>query len=164
MKILGIDPGFQRCGYGIINVEQGRFEALTYGLITTDPKSEITDRLLKVAQEIESLVKKHQPETAAIEQLFFEKNKKTFMRVSQAQGGIIVTLKKLGLDVAEYTPLQVKKLLTSYGQASKNQVQFMVEKILKIEQRIKIDDTADALAIAICHGLNCQNNYPKIKP
>lgn len=152
MIILGIDPGFHRCGYGIIKAADGGLTSVAYGLITTAPAWPMAQRLLAVVNGISELLHRYAPGEVALEQLFFEKNKKTFMRVSQAQGAIIAAVAGRGLPIAEYTPLQVKQALTGYGQATKKQVRHMVQQILKLDRQIKIDDPADALAVAVCHA------------
>lgn len=158
MIILGIDPGFQRCGYGIIKATAEGLASVTHGVITTLASRPMPERLLAVVNGLSELLHQYAPDEVAIEQLFFEKNKKTFMRVSQAQGAIIAEVAERGLPIAEYTPLEVKQALTGYGQATKAQVQHMVQQILKLEKRLKIDDTADALAVAICHAASRKLN------
>lgn len=152
MTILGIDPGFHRCGYGIIKTKGQSLRVVASGLITSQPGRPVHERLQVVAHALTELIVTYRPEESAIEQLFFEKNRKTFLRVSQAQGAIILTLTEAGLPITEYTPLQVKQALTGYGQAGKKQVQSMVQRLLNIREDIPVDDTADALAVAICHA------------
>lgn len=152
MLTLGLDPGFARIGYGLIKKEKGRLSVIDCGCISTKVKQEFPDRLVQVGQDLEGLIKKHRPDQCAIEDLFFFKNAKTALAVAAARGVLIFVAKKNKLPVFEYTPLQVKQSVTGYGKAEKNQVLFMVEKILRIKDFVGLDDTSDALAIAICHA------------
>ncbi len=124
---------------------------MAYGHITTSPKNSTAERLFEVVRDLQEVIEKYQPNEAAVEDLFFFKNVKTVMKVSQARGSILLTLEKNCVSIFEYTPLQVKQALTGYGRAEKKQVQIMVQKILKLKSLPKPDDTADALAIALCH-------------
>ena len=154
MIILGIDPGIGRTGWAIIESEKGKLKALSYGCLETEPNSEITKRLLKINLHIESLIKDFKPDVMAIEELFFGANSKTALVVGQARGVILLSAGKNNLPVAIYTPLQVKMALTGYGRADKNQIGQMVKVILKLEKIPKIDDTSDALAVAITHAFS----------
>lgn len=159
MIILGIDPGFARIGYGILKKENGNFLTLDYGCITTSAQEEFPLRLESIEKDILSLVKKYKPDCCAIEDLFFQKNTRTAMTVASAKGVILLAIRKNKLPISQYTPLQVKQAVTGYGKAEKIQVTNMVRSILRIKGPIKLDDTADALAIAICHGSSI--NYLK---
>jgi len=143
--ILGIDPGIADTGFGVIKEERGKLSCLCYGTIKN-----LADRLFFLHKELSKIIKKYQPQAAAVEQLFFNKNVKTALIVGQARGVAILTLKQGLLPVLEYTPSQVKQAVSSYGQASKLQVQKMVKLILGLKELPKPDDAADALAIAIC--------------
>lgn len=157
MIILGIDPGTARAGYGAISKiqnlkskTQNRLRCLDYGLIETDPSLTPAERLKKLNNELNKLIKKYQPETLAIENIYFFKNLKTALPVSQAKGVILLSAAKHKIPVIEYTPLQIKLAITSYGRADKNQVQQMVKRLLNLKEIPKPDDAADALAVAIC--------------
>ena len=157
MIILGIDPGTARVGYGAVSKiqnlkskTQNRLKCLDYGLIETDPSLTPAERLKRLNDELNKLIKKHQPETLAIENIYFFKNLKTALPVSQAKGVILLSAAKHKIPVAEYTPLQVKQALTTYGRADKSQVQKMVKILLNLKEIPKPDDAADALAVAIC--------------
>ena len=152
MKILGIDPGTATLGWGVIEVTGQINKLLAYGEINTKKTSSASARLYEIAQDLETLIIKHRPDEAAVEELFFFKNQKTIISVAQARGVIFLTLERLGITIAEYTPLQIKQALTNYGRADKTQVQLMVKNILKLKNIPKPDDAADALAIAICHA------------
>ncbi len=152
MRILGIDPGYATLGYGIIDMKGNRFEPVEYGAITTEAGTPMPERLKLLYDELTDLIDKWQPEVASVEELFFVTNQKTAMFVSQARGVILLACTNKGLEIAEYTPLQIKQALVGYGRAEKRQVQLMVKTILNLSEVPKPDDTADALAAAICHG------------
>ena len=157
MKILGIDPGTATTGFGVIEKTKGKFNTIDYGVILTPKDLPMSNRLLIVFNDLEELIAKHQPETIAVEQLFFAKNVTTAISVGQARGVVLLAAQKADLSLKEFTPLQVKQSVTGYGQASKKQVQLMVQKILKLKDIPKPDDAADALAIAICASANSKN-------
>lgn len=157
MKILGIDPGTATTGFGVIEKIKGKFNTIDYGVISTPKDLPMSNRLLIVFNDLEELIAKHQPDTIAVEQLFFAKNVTTAISVGQARGVVLLAAQKADLSLKEFTPLQVKQSVTGYGQASKKQVQLMVQKILKLKDIPKPDDAADALAIAICASANSKN-------
>ncbi|MBI2065307.1 MAG: crossover junction endodeoxyribonuclease RuvC [Candidatus Yanofskybacteria bacterium] len=149
MIILGIDPGTTRIGYGVVKSEAGKLICLDYGLIISTDQQKKAD-LSKAILDLSRLIHLHKPNMASIEKLFFFKNAKTVMAVSEMRGAILAVLSQNGIPVHEYTPLQVKQAVSSYGRAGKDQVQRMVRLILGIKEDIKPDDAADGLAIAIC--------------
>ena len=152
-RILGIDPGFGRVGYGVIEQKNNRdWQALCYGCIETDAKETFVERLKDVHEELIDLIKEFHPTRMAVEELFFFKNLKTAIQVAQARGVILLTAIENGLEVDEFTPLQVKQAMTGYGRAEKAQMQKIVAMILGIKEKIKSDDAADALAIALTAG------------
>jgi crossover junction endodeoxyribonuclease RuvC len=148
--ILGIDPGIADTGYGVISEEGARLSCLVYGSIKTSPKDDLITRLDILHRELNIIIKKYKPDLASIEQLFFNKNVRTALVVGQARGVALLTLKQNNLQIAEFTPSQVKQAVSAYGQASKKQVQKMVKLILNLKELPYPDDAADALAIAIC--------------
>ena len=150
--IIGIDPGYATVGYGIIKYENSRFGVLEYGCIKTSPSVLFEHRLLKINRDIGELNDKYKTEVFAIERLFFNENTKTAIDVAQGRGAILLTAAQSKLPVFEYTPLEVKTAVTGYGRADKNQIQQMVKIILNLPEIPKPDDTADALAVAICHA------------
>jgi len=152
MKILGIDPGTGRMGWGIIEKSGNVIRPLKYGCIQTTPNSEHTGRLLHIFDSLSVIIKKDKPDEVAVEELFFFKNQKTVISVAEARGVAVVAAKIAGLPVFEYTPLQVKQALTGYGRADKKQMQELVRITCKMKECVKPDDAADALAVAICHG------------
>jgi crossover junction endodeoxyribonuclease RuvC len=149
MIILGIDPGTAATGYGIIK-KQKELKIIDYGCIQTSPQLSTAERLQKTHQQITKIIKKHKPNIIAIEDIFFFKNLKTVIKVSQAQGVALLAAGQKKIPVAEYTPLQIKQAVTSYGRAEKSQVQKMVKILLNLKEIPKPDDAADALAVAIC--------------
>lgn len=152
-RILGIDPGFGRIGYGVIEQTRGNeWQALGYGCITTNPKESFVERLKDLHEELVDAIKQYKPTRMAVEELFFFKNVTTAMEVAQARGVILLTAIENNLPVDEFTPLQVKQAMTGYGRAEKSQMQKMVSVILGIKGKIKSDDAADALAVALTAG------------
>lgn len=153
-RILGIDPGFGRTGWGVIEKINGEWRAVDWGCIETSVKELFVDRLVELHQELKKLIKKYHPTRAAVEDLFFAANAKTAMKVGQARGVVLLTLIEAGIPVDEFTPLQVKQAMTGYGRAEKGQVQKMLRMFLKIKKRIAPDDAADALATALTSGVS----------
>lgn len=152
MLVMGIDPGTAIMGYGFIEVKGNRFTPVAYGAIRTAADSPLEVRLQKIYQELKVLLETYHPDYYAIEELFFNKNVRTALAVGHARGVALLAAANAGLKVYEYTPLQVKQAVVGYGRADKAQVQFMVKTLLNLESVPKPDDTADALAIAICHA------------
>ena len=152
MKILGIDPGYALMGYGIISQKGNSFSVCDYGSISTEAGTPLPDRLKFLYSSLMNIIAEHQPDTAAIEELFFNNNAKTVINVGQARGVAILACINSGLEIAEYTPLQIKQALVGHGRAEKQQVQQMVKILLGLESVPKPDDTADALAVAVCHA------------
>lgn len=153
MLILGIDPGIERLGWGIIEDQNNKFKAIAYDCIFTDKNLSTSDRLAIIFEELNSLIKKYHPEEVAMEDLFFGNNSKTAIVVGQARGVIMLSLQQNRIPLTSYTPLQIKMSITGYGRADKTQIGLMVKNILKIPAVPKPDDTADALAAALTHAL-----------
>lgn len=152
MIILGIDPGLAIVGYGVIEYNKGRFRTLAYGAITTPAHTAVEARLSLIYRDMKALIDKYHPDEVAIEELFFNTNSTTAIAVAEARGVILLACHQNGIACYEYTPLQVKSSVVGYGKADKQQVMMMVRTILKLDKAPKLDDTADALAIAICHA------------
>lgn len=150
LTILGIDPGLADTGYGIIEKNKNQLTSVDFGCIKTKAGVPDKQRLVEIHKSINQLVKKYKPDIIGVEKLFFAKNVKTALSVSQARGVIILAAGENNLELLEYTPLQVKQALTGYGRATKNQIKEMVKIILNLGQVPKSDDAADALAVAIC--------------
>lgn len=156
MIVIGVDPGTAITGYGVVAYERGKESLVSYGCIRTAADLPMELRLLKIHQAFDALLEEYQPAAVAIEELFHQKNAKTVITVAQSRGVLLMTAAARSLELAEYTPLQVKQAVSGYGNADKKQVQIMVQKILHMEQVAKPDDAADALAIAICHIHSCR--------
>lgn len=152
MKILGIDPGMAIVGYGLIETVNDSINLLTSGSIQTDKKLPGSKRLLEIYNDLTTVVQKYQPDCASVEELFFFKNQKTIIPVAEARGVILTVLEKLNIPTYSYTPIQVKQVLTGYGRAEKKEVEQMVRLTLQSDKLPKLDDTVDAIAIAICHS------------
>lgn len=153
MRILGIDPGLALIGYGIVDVEGNNFKAIDYGVITTESTLDLPGRLEKIYDLLSQLIDTYEPKDLAIEELFFNKNVKTAISVGHARGVEILACKNKGLEIYEYTPLQIKQGITGYGRAEKSQIQEMTKILLNLEKIPKPDDAADALAVALTHGI-----------
>lgn len=157
MIVLGIDPGIAITGYGFLRLnERNEPEMINYGVIDTTAEKDTPSRLLSLYRELSALIERHQPSHCAVERLFFVKNQKTAMAVSEARGVISLCLTQHQLRPTEYSPSAVKQAVTSYGNADKKQVQEMVKLTLQLEETPEPDDAADALAIALCHLGNLQ--------
>jgi crossover junction endodeoxyribonuclease RuvC len=154
MRIIGIDPGTGILGFGVIEVSaRGNPKMITAGVITTPAHTPLEDRLLEIFDGLTEIIAETNPEVMSIEKLFFAQNVTTAISVSHARGVAMLTGKQAGLEIAEYTPLQIKQTLTGYGRASKKQMQEMVKLQLRLNNMPKPDDAADGLAAAITHSL-----------
>ena len=146
--VLGIDPGYAIIGWSVIDKTKKEIKVLDYGVIKTSKKLEFPDRLEKIFEELNKIIKKHKPTIAGIEQLYFAKNTTTAIHVGHARGVIILALQKNNIKIQEFTPLQIKQATASYGRAEKKQIQKMMQLILKLPELPEPDDAADALAVA----------------
>lgn len=154
MKVLGIDPGVARVGYGVLD----GMRCVSYGCVETEKTTAGSVRLLQIRREVATLIKTHRPDIVAVEKLFFQKNVKTAIMVAEARGVILAAAAEARVPVAEFTPLVVKQALTGYGKAEKGQVQRMVKSLLGLREVPKPDDAADALAIAYTGLVHKTNN------
>ncbi len=151
MRVLGIDPGYAILGYGIIDVNGSRLTPVVYGAVTTESTMDMPDRLKHLYTRLMEIIAEFEPDVSSIEELFFNTNAKTAILVGQARGAAILACINSGVEVFEYTPLQIKQALVGYGRAEKEQVQYMVKTLLNLKEAPKPDDVADAVAAAICH-------------
>ena len=155
MRILGIDPGMAIVGYCLLdyfeNNEDQPYKIVNCGSIQTSKTADNPKRLLEIHNDLEYLIKEFSPETAAVEQLFYFKNAKTITPVNEARGVILMTLEKFNIPIFEYTPLVIKQTVTGYGRACKSEVRDMVKVLFSGQDFPKLDDTSDAVAIAVCH-------------
>ncbi len=153
MKILGIDPGIARCGWGVIEkIQNSKFKIQNFGCVETKSDLPIGERLKTVYEQIIKIIKEEKPDCLAIEELFFNTNSKTAFIVGEARGVVLLAASQKNLSVAAYTPLQVKTSITGYGRAEKAQIGQMVKVLLKLKEIPKPDDVADALAVALTHA------------
>jgi crossover junction endodeoxyribonuclease RuvC len=152
MLVLGIDPGYAIVGWGIVDVSGARLTPVAFGAIITEAHTPFPQRLLKIDTRMGEILEKYKPQAVSIEKLFFNTNTTTAIDVAQARGVIINAVAKKNIDIFEYTPIQVKSAVVGYGQAEKKQVMEMTRQLLKLKDVPKPDDTADALAVAICHA------------
>jgi crossover junction endodeoxyribonuclease RuvC len=152
MRILGIDCGTERTGYGIIESDGRCHRLIEAGVITTSPKQQMHTRLVTIARGLRALVEQHHPEAAGIEGVFYAANVRTALKLAQVRGVALATVAEAGLDVGEYSPLEIKTSVVGYGRAEKQQVQMMVRSLLHLDQDVRSEDAADALAAAICYA------------
>jgi crossover junction endodeoxyribonuclease RuvC len=152
LLILGIDPGLAIIGYSLLEKNNNKFFVHDYGVIRTNSNFTNAERLQMIYDKLLKIIEKYQPDQMAVEELFFNKNVKTAISVGQARGVILLAGSQANLNVAEYTPLQVKQAVVGYGKAHKYQVQQMVKSLLNLDRLPKPDDAADALAVSICHA------------
>lgn len=157
MRIFGIDPGMAIVGYSILDIDGDKYKLVASGSIQTSKKLSESARLLEIFKDMKELINTYEPDVASVEKLFFFKNQKTIMPVSQARGVILTVLEMLEVPMFEYTPLVVKQVLTGYGRASKDEVANLVTLALKGQTMPKLDDTVDAIAIAICHARSAES-------
>jgi crossover junction endodeoxyribonuclease RuvC len=151
MRVLGIDPGTVATGYGVVEEQGDTLRAVTYGAVTTRATLPFAQRLLRIHQELQTLLVRTRPDCAAVEAVFFAKNVQSALRLGQARGVALLALAQAAVEIHEYSALEVKQAVTSYGRAEKGQVQEMVRLLLGLEETPQPADAADALAVAICH-------------
>lgn len=162
MRILGIDPGYATVGYGVVDYDGVRFKTVGYGAIITSADMPFPERLASIYGDMLALARKYSPQELSIEKLYFNTNTTTAIAVAEARGVILLAAKHSNIDIFEYTPLQVKSSITGYGKAEKRQVMEMVKSFLSLKSVPKPDDTADALALAICHAHSAGSGIGKI--
>ncbi|MBE6732681.1 MAG: crossover junction endodeoxyribonuclease RuvC [Ruminococcaceae bacterium] len=161
MRVLGIDPGYAIVGYGIVDYDGYKFNTVAYGAITTSAGEPFSRRISVIYDDMKTILKTYKPDALSIERLYFNTNTTTAIDVAQARGVILLSAEQEGVEIFEYTPLQVKQAITGYGKAEKRQVMEMVKSFLSLNAIPKPDDTADALALAICHAHSAGNLYAK---
>lgn len=149
MRLLGVDPGYDRLGVAIVERENNKDSLLFSDCLTSERRSDFSKRLLVVGEKLEKIIKKYQPDSLALESLFFSKNRKTALAVAETRGVIRYLASQNNLEVTEYSPATIKLTITGYGQADKQQVALMVEKLLTLKKAIKHDDEYDAIAVAL---------------
>ena len=152
MRVLGIDPGIARCGWGIITINSSQLTVNNFGCVETKVGEAVEKRLLVIYKEIKKIISKYKPDALAVEELFFNTNAKTAFVVGEARGVVLLTAGEKNIPVGIYTPLQVKMAITGYGRAEKTQIGQMVKTLLKLKEIPKPDDVTDALAVALTHA------------
>ena len=152
MRVLGIDCGTEKTGYGVIESDGRRHRLITAGVIRTSTKQELCVRLLGIARGLREVVEKHRPEVAAVEEVFYSQNVKTALKLCHARGVALLAIAESGIELGEYSPLEVKMSVVGYGRAEKQQVQLMVKTLLGLDNIIESEDASDACAVAICHA------------
>jgi crossover junction endodeoxyribonuclease RuvC len=152
MLALGVDPGTETTGFALVEEDkEGNLHSIRYGVINTHQSSSPAERLQIIYNEMNEIINLHRPKTGAVEKLFFQRNVTNAIAVGQARGVILLAMQNAGVEIAEYSPQEVKQAVTGYGAAEKRQIQIMVQTMLNLKELPKPDDAADALAIAICH-------------
>ena len=159
MRILGIDCGTERTGYGLIESDGSAHRLLGAGCIVTSPKEPLELRLLKIAQGLRDLIQKHAPNHAAVEEVFYSQNVKTALKLSHVRGVALLTIAEAGLAFGEYSALEIKSSVVGYGRAEKSQVKLMVHSLLHIVEPVESEDACDALAVAICHATRAASQH-----
>ena len=152
MRVLGIDCGSERTGFGVIDSDGLEHRIVAAGLIRTSPKWRFEARLLEIAQGLRRLIGEHSPDAAAVEGVFLSSNANSALKLAQVRGVALLVVAEASLEVAEYSPLEVKMSVTGYGRADKSQVQMMVRSLLRTAEAFESEDVSDALAVAICHA------------
>lgn len=152
MRVLGIDCGTERTGYGVIESDGRTHRMISAGVISTSPRQPMHLRLAEIAGGLRALIREHSPAAAAVEDVFFAANVKTALKLAQVRGVALLTIAEAGIELGEYSPLEIKTSVVGYGRAEKRQVQVMVRSLLQLDHDIESEDAADALAVAICHA------------
>ncbi len=152
MRVLGIDCGVERTGYGLVESDGRAHRLIGAGVIATNPKQPLSVRLFAIAAGLRDVIRLHSPEAVAVEEVFYAQNVRTALKLSHVRGVALMTASEAGLAVGEYSPLEIKTSVVGYGRAEKSQVQMMVQSLLALESPIASEDASDALAVAICHA------------
>lgn len=152
MRILGIDPGVATIGFGLVEAERNQYSLIRCGVITTPAHTSLASRLDQIYHDLSELLDAFQPDAVSIEELFFNTNITTGIAVAHGRGVILLACQQAGVQIHEYTPLQVKQAVVGYGRAEKKQVMDMVRRICNLKSAPKPDDAADAVALALCHA------------
>jgi crossover junction endodeoxyribonuclease RuvC len=152
MRVLGIDCGTERTGYGIIDSDGRDHRCVTAGVIRTQARTPLASRLAEIALALREIIREHRPEAAAVEQVFLAANTKTALKLAHVRGVALLAVAEAGLELGEYSPLEIKSSVVGYGRAEKKQVQMMVGSLLCLDQPLESEDASDAMAVAICHA------------
>ena len=152
MRVLGIDCGTERTGYGIIDSDGRDHRCVTAGVIRTQAHTPLASRLAEIALALREVIREHRPDAAAVEQVFLAANTKTALKLAHVRGVALLAVAEAGLELGEYSPLEIKSSVVGYGRAEKKQVQMMVGSLLRLDQPLESEDASDAMAVAICHA------------
>jgi crossover junction endodeoxyribonuclease RuvC len=152
VRVLGIDCGSERTGYGVIESDGVDHRMVTAGVIRTDPKARFQDRLLEIATGLRRLIRENGPTAAAVEEVFYAANVKTALKLAHVRGVALLAIAEAGLELGEYSPLEVKTAVVGYGRAEKSQVQLMIQSLLHLAEPVESEDASDALAVGVCHA------------
>jgi crossover junction endodeoxyribonuclease RuvC len=152
MRVLGIDCGTERTGYGVIDSDGCTHHLISAGVIRTNTKSPLEARLQEISRELRRVIVRDEPGAAAVEEVFYSANVKTALKLAHVRGVALLAVAEAGLELGEYSPLEIKTSVVGYGRAEKRQVQVMVQSLLRLEQPIESEDACDALAVAVCHA------------
>lgn len=152
MRILGIDPGLAIVGYSVLDIEKEDNILVSSGSIQTDKSKSDAERLLEIMIDMQTIIDKYKPNVASVEKLFYFKNQKTIIPVAEARGVILAILQRNNIKIAEFTPIEVKQMITGYGRATKDEVAKIVQMSIKYNKLPKLDDTLDSIAIALCYS------------
>ncbi len=152
MRVLGIDCGAERTGYGLIESDGRSHRMVAAGCIVTSPKNPLCERLLTIACGLRDVIGQHTPEAAAVEEVFYAQNVKTALKLSHVRGVVLLAIAEAGVPLGEYSPLEIKTSVVGYGRAEKQQVKMMVHSLLRLTEEVESEDACDALAVAICHA------------
>jgi len=152
MRVLGIDCGTERTGYGLIESDGRLHRFVTAGCIITSPKNPLNERLLTIARGLREVIERHGPAAAAVEEVFYAQNVKTALKLSHVRGVVLLAIAEADIPLGEYSPLEIKTSVVGYGRAEKQQVKMMVHSLLQLDDEIESEDACDALAVAICHA------------
>ncbi len=156
MRVLGIDCGAEKTGYGLIESDGRLHTIITAGCIVTSPKNALNERLLAIARGLREVIARHEPRAAAVEEVFYAQNVKTALKLSHVRGVALLAVAEAGIPLGEYSPLEIKTSVAGYGRAEKQQVKLMVHSLLRLEIEIESEDACDALAVAICHATHAK--------
>ncbi len=152
MRILGVDCGSVKTGYGVIDTDGRDHRLVAAGAIALKSSTHLRERLARIACELRALICRHQPQAAAVEEVFYSRNVKTALQLAHVRGVVLLAISEAGLEYAEYSPLEIKSSVVGYGRAEKQQVQMMVHSLLRLTETIRSEDACDALAVAMCHA------------
>lgn len=158
MRVLGIDCGAERTGWGVIESDGRRHQVLAHGVIRTKTSQAFPDRLSAIAAGLRSILAEHKPDAAAVEDVFYSQNVKTALKLAHVRGVALLAIAEAGVAFGEYSPLEVKSCVVGYGRAEKQQVQLMVRTLTGFQGGIETEDASDAMAVAICHATSCRGN------